>query len=65
MALSDIKPWATGKYNGVMRFGNKTCASMTFEQDVSKSEYNSEIYNPKFKALVPIRDYLRVNGVNV
>ena len=65
MALSDIKPWAIGKYNGVMRFGNKHCASMTFEQDVSKSEYNSEIYNPKFKALVPIRDYLRVNGVNV
>jgi hypothetical protein len=65
MALSDIKPWAIGKYNGVRCFGNKHCASMTFEQDVSKSEYNSEIYNPKFKALVPIRDYLRVNGVNV
>ena len=65
MALSDIKPWAIGKYNGVRCFSNKHCASMTFEQDVSKSEYNSEIYNPKFKALVPIRDYLRVNGVNV
>lgn len=65
MALSDIKPWAIGKYNGVMRFSNKHCASMTFEQDVSKSEYYPEIHNPKFKALVPIRDYLRVNGVNV
>mgnify|MGYP004585471803 FL=1 len=65
MALSDIKPWATGKYNGVMRFGNKTCASMTFEQDVSKSEYHPEIHSPKFKALVPIRDYLKHKGVNV
>ena len=65
MALSDIKPWATGKYNGVMRFGNKTCASMTFEQDVSKSEYHPEIHSPKVKALVPIRDYLKHKGVNV
>lgn len=64
MALSDIKPWTTGKYNGVMRFGNKTCASMTFGQDVSKSEYN-EIHDSKFKALVPIRDYLTHKGVNV
>ncbi len=65
MALSDIKPWAIGKYNGVRRFSNKHCASMTFEQDISKSEYNPEIHNPKFKALVPIRDYLKRKGVNV
>ena len=32
---------------------------------IGKSEHNPEIHDSKFKALVPIRDYLRVNGVNV
>lgn len=65
MALSNIKPWTIGKYNGVMCFSNKHCVSMTFEQDVSKSECFPEIHTPKFKALVPIRDYLKHKGVNV
>lgn len=65
MALSDIKPWAIGKYNDVMCVNNKHCAFMTFDQDISKSEYYPEIHNPKFKALVPIRDYLKHKGVNV
>lgn len=64
-ALCHIKPWAIGKYNGMMRFYNKTCVSMTFKSEQGISEYYPEIHNPNFKALVPICDYLRVNGVNV
>lgn len=65
LVLYHIKQWTIGEYNGMVRFGNKTYASIKFEQDDSESEYYSEIYGSKFKALVPICDYLRVNGVNV
>ena len=64
-ALCHIKPWTIGEYNGAMRFGNKTCASMTFKHEDGNSLFYPEIHNPEFKALVPICDYLRVNGVNV
>ena len=63
-ALCHIKPWTISEYNGVMRFGNKTCASMTFKHEDGNSLFYPEIHNPEFKALVPICDYLRVNGVN-
>lgn len=64
-ALYHIKPWTIGEYNRVMRFGNKTCAFMTFKHEDGNSLFYPEIHNPDFKALVPICDYLRVNGVNV
>lgn len=60
-----IKSWAIGEFSGIMRFGNKTEAAMTFKCEGSNSQFYSEIHNPEFKALVPICDYLRVNGVNV
>ncbi len=67
MALSDFKPWTIGEFNGFMRVSNEneTCALMKFKHEDSNSLFYPEIHNPKFKALVPIRDYLRVNGVNV
>ncbi len=65
MALSGIKPWAIGKYNGVMRFSNETRAFMEFKHEDGNAQFYPEIHDPKFKALVPICDYLRVNGVNV
>ena len=65
LSLIKIKKWAIGKYNGVMRFGNKHCASVEFEQDLSRSEFHPEIHSPNYKVLVPLCDYLRVNGVNV
>lgn len=60
-----IKSWAIGEFSGIMRFGNKTDVAMTFKCEGSNSQFYSEIHNPEFKALVPICDYLRVNGVNV
>ena len=65
MGLCRIKQWAIGKYNGMMRFGNKTCVSMTFKPEQGISERYPEIHNPNFKALVPICDYLKHEGVNV
>lgn len=60
-----IKPWAIGEFSGIMRFGNKTNAAMTFKCEGSNSLFYSEIHNPNFKALVPICDYLKHEGVNV
>ena len=65
MGLCRIKPWAIGEYNGMMRFGNKTCVSMTFKLEQGISECYPEIHNPNYKALVPICDYLKHEGVNV
>ena len=65
MALSGIKPWAIGKYNGAMHFSNETRAFMEFKHEDGNAQFYPEIHDPKFKALVPICDYLRVNGVNV
>lgn len=67
-AQKPIKQWAIGEYTGVMRFGNKTCAVVMFKTEhgylESYPDY-PEIHCSGFKALVPICDYLRVNGVNV
>lgn len=65
MGLCRIKQWAIGKYNGMMRFGNKTCVSMTFKPEQGISERYPEIHNPNYKALIPICDYLKHEGVNV
>lgn len=60
-----IKPWAIGEFNGFMRFGNETCASMTFKPEWGTPKFYPEIHNPNFKALIPICDYLKHEGVNV
>lgn len=60
-----IKSWAIGEFSGIMRFGNKTDVAMTFKCEGSNSQFYSEIHNPDFKALVPIRDYFNHEGVNV
>ncbi len=61
-----IKLWAIGKFfNSFMRFGNKTCAFVTFKNEDNNSVFYPEVHNPNFKALVPICDYLKHEGVNV
>lgn len=67
MALSDFKPWTIGEFNGFMRVSNEneTCALMKFKHEDSNSLFYPEIHKPEFKALVPLCEYLRVNGVNV
>lgn len=60
-----IKPWAIGKFSGIMHFSNKACAFMTFQCEGSNSQFYPEIHNPEFKALIPICDYLKHEGVNV
>lgn len=60
----NIKPWAIGKFNGFMRVSNETRAFMKFNEN-DNSQLYPEIHRPEFKALVPLCDYLRVNGVNV
>lgn len=60
-----IKSWAIGEFNGFIRFGDIMCAFVKFKCEDSNSQFCPEIRNPNFKALVPICDYLRVNGVNV
>lgn len=62
---NSIKPWSIGKYKYPMRFTNKTYAFMEFENENGKSQFFPESIRSDFKALVPICDYLRVNGVNV
>ena len=64
-ALCHIKPWAIGKYNGMKYFSNRTCAFVEFKHEDGNSLFYPEIHRHEFKALVPICDYLRVNGVNV
>lgn len=60
----NIKPWAIGEFNGFMRVSNETRACMKFNENNTLQLY-PEIHNPEFKALVPLCDYLRANGVNV
>lgn len=65
VGLCHIKQWAIGEYKKMMRFGNQTCVSLTFKPEWGMPECYPDIHSPSFKALVPICDYLRVNGVNV
>lgn len=60
-----IKQWAIGKYIGVRRFGNKDRAFMEFGNNGGSETFYSDIYSPNFKALIPICDYLKHEGVNV
>lgn len=65
VGLSHIKQWAIGEYNKMMHFGNQTCVSLTFKPEWGMPECYPAIHSPDFKALIPICDYLCVNGVNV
>lgn len=65
VGLCHIKRWAIGEYNKMMHFGNQTCVSLTFKPEWSMPEFYPEIHSPYFKALVPICDYLKHEGVNV
>lgn len=65
VGLCHIKQWAIGEYNKMMHFGNQTCVSLTFKPEWGMPECYPAIHNPYFKALVPICDYLKREGVNV
>lgn len=65
VGLCHIKQWAIGEYNKMMHFGNKTCVSLTFKPEWGMPECYPAIHTPYFKALIPICDYLKHEGVNV
>lgn len=61
-----IKRYTIDKYIGARRFGNRDCVAVRFKPKYSDySVFYPDIYSPDFKALVPIRDYLKHEGVNV
>lgn len=60
-----IKPWTIGEYSRVKQLGNKTYAVVTFKTECDDLTSYIEIYHPDYKALVPICDYLKHEGVNV
>lgn len=61
----NLKPWAIGKFDKFSLFGDEMRTFMTFKYEDSNSLFYPEIHNLEFKALIPICDYLRVNGVHV
>lgn len=61
----NIKPWAIGEFNGFTRFSNETRMLIEFKDEDGNSRLYPEIHDAEFKALVPLCEYLRVNGVNV
>lgn len=65
VGLCHIKQWAIGEYNKMMHFGNQACVSLTFKPEWGMPECYPAIHSPDFKALVPICDYLKHEGVNV
>lgn len=65
VGLCHIKQWAIGEYNKMMRLGNQKCMSMTFKPEWGMQDCYASVYSPNFRALVPIRDYLKHEGVNV
>lgn len=60
-----LTPWAIGEFDEFFLFDDETRAFMTFKRKDGNARFYPGIHNPDFKALVPICDYLRVNGVNV
>ena len=60
-----IKPWTIGEYSRVKQFGNKTYAVVTFKAECGDLTSHIEIHHPDYKALIPICDYLKHEGVNV
>ena len=65
VGLYYIKQWAIGEFNGFTRFDNETCAFMVLKHEDNNSLFYPEIHSPDFKALIPICDYLKHEGVNV
>lgn len=60
-----LTPWAIGEFDEFFLFGDETRAFMTFKRKDGNARFYPEIHSPDFKALVPIRDYLKHEGVNV
>lgn len=65
VGLCHIKQWAIGEYNKMMRLGNQKCMSMTFKPEWGMQDCYASVYSPNFRALIPICDYLKHEGVNV
>ena len=61
----NIKPWAIGEFDEFAIFCDETRAFMTFKHEDSNAKFYPEIHKPEFKALIPICDYLKHEGVNV
>lgn len=60
-----IEQWTIGKFIKALKIGNKYNTVTEFETGYGNSTFYTDIYSPDFKALVPIRDYLKHEGVNV
>lgn len=60
-----VKQWAIGEYKRMLSIGNRTHAIIAFKVEDDVAAFYPEVHNPDFKALVPIRDYLKHEGVNV
>ena len=61
----NIKLWAIGEFDEFFLFGDETRAFMTFKHEDGNAKFYPEIHKPEFKALIPICDYLKHEGVNV
>lgn len=61
----NIKPWAIGEFDEFALFCDEIRAFMTFKHEDDNAKFYPEIHSPYFKALVPICDYLKHEGVNV
>lgn len=65
LRYDNIEPWEIGEFHGFVRVSNETRALMEFKHEDRNLRLYPEIYRPEFKALIPLCEYLRVNGVNV
>ena len=61
----NIKPWAIGEFDEFALFCDEIHAFMTFKHEDDNAKFYPAIHSPDFKALVPICDYLKHEGVNV
>lgn len=61
----NLKPWAIGEFDEFFLFGDETRAFMTFKRENGNAKFYPKIHSPEFKALIPICDYLKHEGVNV
>lgn len=60
-----LTPWAIGEFDEFFLFGDETRAFMTFKRKDGNARFCPEIHKPEFKALIPICDYFKHEGVNV
>lgn len=60
-----LTPWAIGEFDEFFLFGDETRAFMTFKRKDGNARFYPEIHKPEFKALIPICDYFKHEGVNV